>query len=209
MKIFAPSDKADQSLRTIARFARFCICYVDYLLRLEPMARLVGGYGDGCRQGQPKLIIITAITRITAIASMLMRYAEKPRPRRPYGHIRSGSPWAYRARVFHTPALPLGKDKYSLMVRKMGAAALMMIRRDQIQRFGVCRAPAHQSKDAHQLARFRLTKAKSPWGSQGPSTLRTHRNPVIEWGNFASVSPELITVSGFGAILCPCAQVPP
>ena len=136
MKDFTPTDQHDARLRVLARFARFCMTYVEHFLCLQSMAQSLQGDGYRCGLRGPDFVLIAAITRITAIAAMLMRYVEKPRAPRRYGHTRAVSSESYRQGLYYVPVLPLGNDIRSLMVQKMSAKARLLIRRDQLHRFG-------------------------------------------------------------------------
>ena len=131
-----PANKPDLQLRTIERFARFCMDWVERLLCLEPLSRSTDKHSNAGPIGRPNITLIAAITRLTAVAAMLMRYVEKPRALRCQTDARSGIHMAYGSFTEPNPGLPLGHDALSETVRTVCAKAHQMIRRDQFYRFG-------------------------------------------------------------------------
>ena len=147
MMPFISNHQCDHRLRIIARFARFCLARVEFLLHIEASFRHTLSVGDNRKGHITTLSIITALTRITTVAARLMRYAERPRPPCRYSLHRPNS-WAqFRVLCDQPRSLPLGHDACSIMALKICAKARAMISRDQLYRFGEGIDDAHIQAD--------------------------------------------------------------
>ena len=116
-----PTNHPDLRLRVIERFARFCMNWAERLLCLEPLSRSTDTHQNAGQIGRPNFTIIAAITRLTAVAAMLMRYADNPRAIRRQTDARSGIHMAYGSFTEPNPGLPLGHDTLSQTVRTVCA----------------------------------------------------------------------------------------
>ena len=118
------------------RLAFICINFVERLLRFEMQSRVPPSADNVKMASMIDVTMIAVITRLTRVAAILLRYVDAPHPLRQRINNQKSEHTSFNSIGGQVWSLPLGQGALSILTRKIDRKARMMIRRDQLFRFG-------------------------------------------------------------------------
>ena len=206
MTNFSPTDKMDERLQNMARFARVCLNCAECLLSFEHPKYQSLHKSGATNTYIPNLMLISAVTRIIAVVAMLRRYIERPRPLRTKTTAVSIFHGNYKPAYDDDLTLPLGRDACSDLARNLCSHARLMIQQDRVYRFGATSSVERKSGPEGLRTESQVEDDDdNPPRSHGAHCQREH----LQTGEHSLIEEGLLGFHGITALALAPVHSPP